>query len=251
MKPDKEQWQKINEHLDGLPDDGSRSSLESKMAEDSEFRKEVELQNRVAQSLRSEYQAPDAQRAWRNVQAAAEKVVPKKKVDWRRSPWVAVAAMLILSLAMWRVWVVVDPLGHNKRKPRVYTFAQAYEQIKEDGYKPTWECKTEEEFVSFFHLNLRENAAVRGLPPNMQALGLSNLNVFSERSLVLLGRVDGKDVLVFIDRLENDKPQETPAGLHSHRRVDGSLVFYEFSVLDKPVLMQYLVRLGSPESPPN
>ena len=83
-------------------------------------------------------------------------------------------------------------------------------------------------------------------------LGLSYVHGLSRKTTAMLCYVDGKPVVVFVDRAENDQPgvAETPAeGVHIFRDERDGLVFYEVTPYDDARVTKLLEPLNETAAP--
>ncbi|MHC4428114.1 MAG: hypothetical protein ACYS0D_05860, partial [Planctomycetota bacterium] len=64
-------------------------------------------------------------------------------------------------------------------------------------------------------------------------------NTLSPKTVYLLGRARGQPVMVFVDRVEQDRPSTPPpeTPLRRWRKRIGKLVLYEVSPLEEPVFL--------------
>ena len=113
-------------------------------------------------------------------------------------------------------------------------------------------CETEQQFADAYGQQLDEPLALDELPDGVEAVGLSYVNTLSSKTVALLARVDGQQVIVFADLLKRDSKPKLPADseLHLHRRELGSLVLYELSPLPEmrvaPLLRRPWLRAATP-----
>jgi hypothetical protein len=81
------------------------------------------------------------------------------------------------------------------------------------------------------------------MPAGTMMEGLHYLGGLSRYTTAMLARVNGKPVLVFVDKSSNDTHPAEPtakSGLHLFRKELGPLVLYELTPLDHPSVMDYL-----------
>ena len=81
------------------------------------------------------------------------------------------------------------------------------------------------------------------MPDGREMVGLSYLAGISRRSTSMLTRVDGKPVIVLVDRLDRDWKPETgffeDVNLHVLRMEKYGLVFYEVTPFEQMKVAQY------------
>jgi hypothetical protein len=81
--------------------------------------------------------------------------------------------------------------------------------------------------------------------------GLTYVGGMSRYTTTMLARVDGKPVMVFVDRADSDYRPAQPCGscgLHLFSKQVGPLMLYELTPLDQPKVMEYL-RLPEAKTP--
>jgi len=167
---------------------------------------------------------------------------------WSRFRVPAIAAMVLIALGM-AAWSLVDlffpetPSTYSTGNYPVHrnptTFVAEYHALVNAGFKPDWVCQTQAQFVQTFQSNLGQPLLFEPGGTDISMVGLSYANILSERTIVFLGKVHDAPALVFVDRMENDKPQSLPpgGGLHLFHRQLGGLILYELTPLDQPMLL--------------
>jgi len=118
----------------------------------------------------------------------------------------------------------------------------AYNDWLADGFEPMWICADDREFVDTFRETYYQGLLLGALPQGTTALGLSYCNSISSRTTCLLATVDGTPVVVFVDRVERDRPQPQPEGLHLHRRRIDKLILYELSPVEQPAVLPWFTN---------
>ena len=87
-------------------------------------------------------------------------------------------------------------------------------------------------------------------------LGLSYVGGLSPDTTAMLGQVDGKRVMVFVDRAGADRPEaivSSDGKLRVFRQARDELVFYEVTPLERPRMIEFLAPAsaeGASELPP-
>jgi hypothetical protein len=222
-------------YLDGLLSGAELAAFEEQMKRDPALAAQVDSQRRINDSLRRVMMPPESP------EAASESysLRPTLFARMRRSPWVAIAAVLIIGVSVWRVWDVYytkpDEIAYPGSSPR--TMDVIYKVEKDRGMVPMWVCKDDKEFATTFYKNLGSALTFRNPPANVTSIGLSYGNVIdlSPKTVYMLFKIDGREVLVFIDHKQNDHaPKLRTAGMNLFRRETGQFVLYEMTPLDKP-----------------
>jgi len=228
----------LDRYCDGLLAEDELRAFEEQLARDPQLRAQVEAQRQIDASLRRVMVAPIAP----SVSPPSYSLRPSTFARIRRSPWIAIAAVLIIGVSVWRVWDVYYSKPHAEivypgSPPR--TMDTIYQVEKSRGFVPMWVCSNDKEFATTFFKNLGSALTFRNPPPNVASLGLSYGNVIdlSPKCVYMLFKIDGREVIVFIDRKENDHtPKITTPGLNLFRRETGKFVLYEMTPLDTPMV---------------
>lgn len=119
-----------------------------------------------------------------------------------------------------------------------------------DGFKPTWVCTDDREFLQYTLDSVGESFLIRTDVP-VEVLGWAYAGPFlGARTSMLLSRVEGMPVVLLVDHLASDRELTVPpeSGLHLFRREFGSAVAYEISPRPEPVLLPAM-EFPSPEAP--
>jgi hypothetical protein len=162
----------------------------------------------------------------------------------RSSPWIAIAAVLLIGVSVWRVWDVYysrpgEEIYYPGSSPR--TMDTIYQVEKSRGFVPMWVCSNDKEYATTFWKNLGAALTFRNPPPNVATLGLSYGNVIelSPKCVYMLFKIDAREVIVFIDKKSNyHSPKVTTPGLNLFRRETGQFVLYEMTPLDRPMVYE-------------
>jgi len=235
----------LDAYVDGTLGAEETGRFEARRADDDTLRAALETQKRIDESLARVHEPPPAalERVLKEIdrQAVATVTPAGHQVPIYRRPW-AIAALIILSVGA--AWQLISTLPRGEAPddygPKPLTTADAfYRQAVENGFKPDWVCKDDEEFSSTFRKRFRQPLLLAHDTGPVSTVGLSYLNWLSTHTTALLSRVDGQPVVVLIDRLRNDRTKSLPpeSGLHLFRRVLGELVLYEVTPLPEPHVM--------------
>lgn len=253
---------RIARYLDGLLTGPDLAAFERALETDADLRRELEMQERVDQSLRRVMPytpreirfdgagAPAASPARPELRLVpAEGPAPDARergsFPWRRLRWYAAAAAVLLVAA-----VAVNILT-RERVPLIPPDL-VYARLIDGGFKPEFVCTTDEAFAKAVRDQFGQ-ALVARAADGLALLGWAYGNqyegrVIGFRSLVLLTRVDGDPVVVLMDRVSEDRSLGVPAdsGLRLFRKRIGNLVCYEITPREKPVVLD---RLYDPDRP--
>ncbi|QOJ14646.1 MAG: hypothetical protein HRU75_08335 [Planctomycetia bacterium] len=229
---------RLDEYFDGRLSPEERAEFEHAAAGDTSIAREREIQARIDAGLRRQFTPPSADALLRRLQSRP-RVIPV----WRR-PALAAAAVLLLvatGTVMFR-WLTadtpLDPLFRYQPRP----LAQVYFDERRAGFEPLWECREPAEFRKAFVDHLGSGLAFASVPTGATTWGVSySATSLSRNSVLVLARIDGQDILVVADRVENAAMSvPVPEGLHVHRKEVGALVLYEISPLPDAQLLPLL-----------
>lgn len=232
----------LDRYLDGLLAGSELRAFEEQMLRDPVLAAQVAAQRRIDESLCRVMKAPRAP-VLREAANESYSLGPWAFARLRSSRWIAVAAVLIIGVSVWRVWDIYhahpaqDDIYAIGGAPR--TMDTIYQVEKNRGFKPMWKCETDQEFATTFWKSLGAALTFRNPPPNVASLGLSYGNTIglSPKTVYMLFKIDGREVIVFIDKISNDqKPKATTPGLNLFRRETGQFVLYEMTPLERPLV---------------
>jgi hypothetical protein len=240
-------------YLDGLMNEDQRTAFERELTNAPALREEVSRQREIDASLGRTMAPPSPQRL-RDLLNAAHRTgtTDRSGRGARRTPdrlllrrALAVAASVMLCvLGGWMIWTA---LGFGPRTPDPYapqpwrSMQTVYEDRIEAGFRPDWVCRTDDEFQDTFRRQLGQRLLVGELPDGVAMIGLAYSNTISPWTISMLGEAEGRRLIVFIDRAEEDLGPSVPeeSNLHVFRRELGELVLYELSPLDEPRFLQH------------
>lgn len=255
----REDQQLIDLFLDDRLDAPQREHMQRRIEQDDALRAEVLLQERLDDAVRRVF-APPAERPsqWTEGRTgtAGRAAPPLQVVEpfprsaaplprrgrWILRPGALLAACLLLGLS-----VGVYYLG-----PRLFTrggqiaervpqsFAEVREELIAGGFEPDWRCEIGPKFAMYVYHRLGQTLLPASIPPRFEIMGWAYRHCLSPETMVLLTRIEGEPVLVFVDRKDNDEPQELPAGsgLFIHKTELNELVLYELSENPKPRMLE-------------
>lgn len=243
----------IDEYCDGLMSDGDRTSMESRIAADPGLQQAVRLQHDIDASIRRAYAPPDPDA----ILARAMAVAPERpeRVAHARRRYLAIGFGIAAMIAGAVVSVpTVMHLIRGERTPGYATtgpwrsLATVYEDTVQAGFEPQWVCKDDREFARTFWKKFGKGILLAKLPSGTQAVGISYCHTLSRTTVMILAKVDEKEVLVFVDWRSRDRtPQPAIDGLYLHRAELANLVVYELSPLAEPQLLDKVKVVEMPE----
>lgn len=156
----------------------------------------------------------------------------------RRAMWLTLAATVAWAVLGWQ-WFI-------RSKDREIAFVQKplteiYETCVAEGFQPYWICEDDAVFAETFRRRQGVSLELRDLPPGSSMAGLSYLAGLSRESTSMLAHVDGRPVIVFVDRVERDwRPpvgHDARTGLNVFRTERAGLALYEVTPLAEPHLL--------------
>jgi hypothetical protein len=246
-------------HLDGLLQGEPRVEFQRRLDRDPELRREIELQDRVDQSIRRLF-APSPMKlptspATNSVSSSRTIAPSVSRTRSHPSSWrsrvAAIAAILAFVIGAWSIVLNIPRTNPRYTPPSWQSLEAIYAQRIDQGFEPDWICDNEIQFERAFLGQYDQALQLRPTPSSIQTLGLAYANTMSERTMMLLARVDGEPVMVFIDRLNRDTnptlAEDSPLTLH--QTTIGSLVLYEMSPFGRPRVLEYFHEptLGDPD----
>jgi hypothetical protein len=204
----------------------------------------TELEQSIDAALRRLFEPPPqagldaiADRAFAQIRAASD--LRRRGVRWLA----AAAAIAAACVGTWQIWRAVGP---PSRPPAAYrqqpwrSLETVYRDTVAAGFEPRWVCADDREFALTFRSLHHQGLVLADTPPSIEAVGLSYCNSITPGTIGVLVRVDGKPVVVFVDRVERDAGQpRPPEGLNLFRRQIGRLVLYELSPLQEPSVLPW------------
>jgi hypothetical protein len=239
----------LDAYLDGVLPAEQRDTMKREIEAGPELQAEVELQARIDQSLRRSFapsKPPEQLLLLLRDSAAASPAVPKPQRRWLKIAATAIAATIVWVAVGWQFFSgrgKVPDYDPNVPLETIYANRVA------EGFHPKWVCDDPHEFASTFLTRQGQGLLLAAMPPEMKMEGLAYLGGISRYSTAMLARVDGRPVLVFVDKASNDTHPAEPSaksGLHLFRKELGPLVLYEVTPLDHPRVMDYLYPADVP-----
>lgn len=236
-------------YLDGLLPPAERAAFERRLDAEPALAALVARQRSIDACLKKQFAPPDFGPAIAplsvspNGQATGMRLSPESPghIPHRRKFLAAAAVIGLLAFFGWRFSGYFAPVD-DRYAPKPWRSLEAiYQEKVASGFQVDWECKDDEEFSNTFRSRLGQHLLLAQLPPNVQSLGLAYCNSISPNTVFLLARVDGREVIVFADRLFDDKPQPPlrTAGLSLFRREIDSLVLYELTPSAEPKVLPH------------
>ncbi|MBX3394520.1 MAG: hypothetical protein KF841_04045 [Phycisphaerae bacterium] len=257
--------------LDGYVDhqlsEVDRARFEQAIAADESLRAAVELQRKINGSLRRLYaptpgDAPSepvgstddtALGAMRSFGESSRARQPRRFT--RGGLAAAVAASIVAALALgwygWHAFFRMPSSTFLAEGPRLIDMAEAYQICVANKFKAQWLCKDDREFAQTFFWKFGSALAIVAPPPNAEWTGVSYVKVAgapSSQCVEILAKVDGRGVVVFVDRdFDLTIAPALADGLYMHRRRLPNLSLVEVSPFEQPAVLDLIHERDMPE----
>ncbi len=246
-------------YLDGMLTGEKLAAFERLLAADAALRRHVEAHRAMVASLRARMAPPEAIEFPALDRAAAESEAPAaipmsrglsgaggaagtRHAPMRIGRWVgyAAAAMIGVVGVLWWSSTVPSPSARP-----VLTAAEVLATTRQGGFKPVFVCKDDAEFVEVVRKRFGTGLLIASTE-SIAVLGWAysdtyGSDIVSKDTLVLMARVDGREVLVFMDRAPGEhvlKQGDSPEGYRLFSKTLGGLVLYEFTPFETPRVLQ-------------
>lgn len=253
----------VDAYMDGVLSPDEKRVFEARLERESQLRAEVELSRQVDASLRRTFSSPAVDERWLRgllAQQQAELVpaaepqlsamASESATTGGSRRWLVAAAAVLICAVAWS-WVILRQFHQPEREP-LYAgvpMSELYQQKVATGFQPKWVCEDDQEFADTFQKRQGLPLRLAPMPAGTQMAGLDYLPALTLHTTAMLATVDGRPVIVFVERAERvvKPPQEPPAdsGLHLFRRRLADLVLYEVTPRDAPSVMEYLEVVDS------
>lgn len=234
----------LDRYLDGLLTELELRAFEAELSRNPALMAQVDRQRTIDAALKREFTPPPAGTQFAPTRATAPTLrfpTGPKAQRWR----LGIAAAVLLALG--GLWIYLQNTVYRER-PQIAAINVVYNHLVGSGYTPEWVCKDDREFAESVDNRLGQPLLVASGLPGIEILGWAYATTadgqpkqgyggtpISENTMILMTRVDGREVLVLVDRLKADRsPEIAPEStLRIHRREVGKLVLYEISPFDQ------------------
>ena len=246
---------RLEAYLDHQLSPEEAQQFEQRLRDDPALREQLSLARDLDASLRRTF--PDRAASAESIERVRDAATSATKVQrpastQRRKLVVAVLAATVgATMAGWQL--LNSGLLKKDRPYRLVTFEQIYDNAVNSGFKPTWLCEDDREFIETFEKRQGQGLRLAKLPSNMKMAGLAYIGGVTAQTTTLMMWVDGQPVMVFVETKDRDRPKEPPSwssGLNLFRREKLGLVFYELSPLDESRIIDLLEPADSADLPP-
>lgn len=239
----------INEKIEKLIDQRSldRESLDPMVHDDQQVNFELQLQEKINASLARNFPSKPTEESVHREKI--ETLISNSKLKERPKVvariWaLAASVLLLIGIAFW--WY--SNQGPSGPGFTPISLATLYEDTVEGGFKPYYVCDDPVRFAAEFEKRQGVPLRLGQLPEHKQMVGISYIGGVSRKTTSMLGSVNGKPVLVFVDNLSDDDEQMRSQvgkhdGYHVSRATKDGLVFYEISEYEDAQLIEYFERV--------
>jgi len=210
---------------------------------------EKELQSQIDESLRRCYEfTPLSESQMTSLSTGSrEQVAPSKRVHGtNRKTFIqmAIAASLLIvsGIAVWQFSQsnkIDGPVFQPQALVKIYSKSIAR------GFSPYYHCDDQQRFADVFENRLGIPLRLAVLPADRKMLGISYLGGLSRHTTAMLCEIKSQPVIVFVDSLENDKPEMAQAvgTLFVFRQQKFGLVFYEVTPFPSAQMIEFMTRI--------
>lgn len=253
-QPDHPDDERLEMFLDGLMSDAEAAKFLADADNLEEVTRQREIQSKIDDSLRRTFKFDSL-----NADALTEKITASistsqseiasqpslpvnlpavKEASWFKA---VLAASLLLAMGL-GVWMFGgSDLVEPSFRPRA--LAMIYQETKERGFKPYYNCEDDKRFADTFEARHRQRLRLSEMPEGTQMLGLSYPGGISRNTTAMLGQVDGNPVMVFVDEASNRDQVIASVDQNPNLNVfpveKNGLIFCEVTPLNSPKMIQY------------
>lgn len=238
-QPDAGKSDMLELYLDDMLAPAERAAFEAMVAATPELRRLLEHQMRIDERLRAMFGVDLAETPAPDVHPAPRLTIARparRTARWRRAGAIAAAVVLVGMAAAYL-------LGAFAAGDGSVSLHALYAREVRGGFVPKEVCTDSVAFRGWIARRYGQGLDVQSLPPGLKLVGWDYARVVSPYSGVLLAMVDGKQVVVVLDRLAVETaplPTKVGRGLSTFRAVVGRLVVYEVSPFDRPRIIGHL-----------
>lgn len=250
----------IEKHLDGTLSAPEREAFEELLSSSPQMRADLELQHHIDDALKRRFAPEEAGEQVLNgvMKESAAQNAPRQRSHssgWRT--WLAVAAAILVGVPIGVL--TLDALRRNANRPsstlterRGLDPSRLYSRLVDAGYTVDWVCETDEQFIEATTDKLDQPMYLAS-SPRVDVIGWKYVyrRLISFNTQILLTRVDGKPVVVLLDRVEKDKGKMQPpedSKLRVHNATIGDVILYEISPFEEPMVIE-LFRIAEAATP--
>lgn len=232
----------LDAYLDHLLSAEERVAFERRLSAEPGLRDQVQLQGAIDQALARMYSAERGER----IALTRRALAPRLRVVGLPRVALAAVCITIIAAGAFQSWRYLRP----RVVAPVYvqqpwrSLATVYQDELAGPFKPTWVCRNDRAFAGFVRMRFGEPLLLAQLPSGAKGLGWSYCRSISDRTVYLLGEVDGRRVLVFLDQAASDTGDaaRSAGGPNLFRRELGQFVLYEATPFDEPTFLAHFYQ---------
>jgi hypothetical protein len=243
----------LESFLDGTLAGEDLAAFRARLRADPSLRAQVDLQQRADEALRRLFHSvPSAAGVAGLPSDAATRPMPEsppaRRPQWRLA---LLAAALLLAAGLIFYFgpygpggrpFAPAPAGAGGGSPRPST-EDYFRSVVDAGFQPMWTCKDDAEFRKTTLDRLGVPILFRPDPAVVLVGWAYGRTPMSDDTSVLLARVDGREVVVLMDRSESQcRTVREAAGLHVFKRTLAGVIMYEISPRETPALLGRFYR---------
>jgi hypothetical protein len=235
--------QQLDAYLDGAMNVADRQRFERQIQHDPELQRAVDDQRRIDHTLKRLFPVQatgGAAAALARIGITQERhqpnqplrLDPRPKQDspsaWRR--WAAVAAVFtICTYALWANRSYYFPQPTHRIAGQSRSLELFYRAKVDSGYKPEISLASNTELATLVRDRFGESLSMSTLPASYSLRGADSCDMLSKKTLALLMSVEGREVIVLIDKATTGAhaPLSATCHLHSFETQVGALKLVE------------------------
>lgn len=232
---------RLERYLDGAMDALEREAFERELGAERGLRRHVEVQREIDRVLIERFgpaggslSAGDPGR--HDLGTRANPVLVQHAAPaggghrLQRPALIAAAALLVLGVG---AYVAMVPARAPFDQP-----GEVYARIVASGFEPREVCTDDAAFRDWMRRRFDQDMVIPADSAGVELVGWDYKRVLTTRTGVLLARVDGREVVVLVERRENARRLgRTSEGLRVFRRDVGGVTLYEVTPLSEARLL--------------
>jgi hypothetical protein len=242
---------RLEAYLDGLLESAERAEFEESLADNRSLRAEAELQAKIDATLIRTFRAKapaDSHVAGLLASAPSTTDADAAPLRWARLGWAAAGLAAAAAVA----WAILgNPLADRSGDGPQFAarpLSDVYREALANGFEPAYVCSEAERFADTFARRQGTPLKLLALPVGVKMLGLAYPGGLSRDTTAMLCRVEGKPVMLFVDRLSADQPlalEHCDKSVRVFRSEREGLVFYEVTPHEKARVLDYVAPLSA------
>lgn len=242
-----EMHESLERYLDGVMDAREREAFEREIGRDGELRAQVEAQREIDRVLIERFGA----RGVRPAEGEGSRSAGEDSGDLprgltreragrrgRRAGLIAAGVLLVVGVG---AYVMLMPARAPFDQP-----GEVYARIVASGFEPREVCTDDAAFRDWMARKFDQALVIPSDSPGVELVGWDYTRVLTTRTGVLLARVEGREVIVLVERRKDAlRLARASHGLRVFRRDVGGVSLYEVTPMDEARLLP-LARVPGP-----